>query len=105
MGPYKRYDRFKGDALILRDQLAIDRTKLANDRTLFSVIHLSLVLLVSGVSIIHFFGGGWWYVIGLALAGSSPVVCILGFLRHRRIHADIVYATERLSDDQRQPQE
>ncbi|MEO9474754.1 MAG: DUF202 domain-containing protein [Cyclobacteriaceae bacterium] len=37
--------------MILRDYLAIDRTKLANQRTLLSFIRTSLYLVVSGVAL------------------------------------------------------
>ena len=41
------------DDLILRDRLAIVRTKLANERTLFSYIRTSLYLLTAGVGILE----------------------------------------------------
>ena len=41
-------DKFKNEELILRDYLAIERTKLANVRTLFSYIRTSLYLLTAG---------------------------------------------------------
>jgi len=37
--------------LILRDHLAIERTKLANERTLFSYIRTALYLLTAGIGI------------------------------------------------------
>lgn len=37
--------------LILRDYLALERTKLANERTLFSYIRTSLYLLTAGIGI------------------------------------------------------
>jgi len=44
-------DKFKNEELILRDYLAIERTKLANVRTLFSYIRTSLYLLTAGIGI------------------------------------------------------
>ena len=39
--------------LILRDRLALVRTKLANERTLFSYIRTSLYLLTAGIGILE----------------------------------------------------
>ena len=44
-------EKFKNEELILRDYLAIERTKLANVRTLFSYIRTSLYLLTAGIGI------------------------------------------------------
>lgn len=47
-------DDFKNqDELILRDRLALLRTKLANERTLFSYIRTSLYLLTAGIGILE----------------------------------------------------
>ena len=47
-------DDFKNDkVLILRDHLALERTKLANVRTLFAYIRTSLYLLTAGIGILH----------------------------------------------------
>ncbi|MBN1917171.1 MAG: DUF202 domain-containing protein [Verrucomicrobia bacterium] len=40
---------------ILRDRLALDRTKLANERTLLAYLRTSLVLILSGITIIKLF--------------------------------------------------
>lgn len=45
---------FKNDkVLILRDYLALERTKLANVRTLFAYIRTSLYLLTAGIGILQ----------------------------------------------------
>jgi len=46
-----------GETLILRDVLAIDRTRLANERTLLAWLRTGLMLLVSGVTLIKLFEG------------------------------------------------
>ncbi len=43
--------------LILRDVLAIDRTRLANERTLLAWLRTSLMMLVSGVTLVKLFEG------------------------------------------------
>ena len=45
-------DNFENDKeLILRDHLALERTKLANERTLFAYIRMALYLLTVGIGI------------------------------------------------------
>lgn len=45
-------EEIKGEQLIVRDFLARQRTKLANDRTLLAYIRTSLYFLVSGVGLV-----------------------------------------------------
>ena len=48
----KDTNKFENDKeLILRDYLALERTRLANERTLFSYIRTSLYLLTAGIGI------------------------------------------------------
>jgi putative membrane protein len=69
------------DDLILRDILAIERTKLANERTFLAYFRSSIFFLATGISIIHiqFFDEvtylGWIFV------GLSPFVFSIGFIR------------------------
>lgn len=46
-------NKFKGEELLLRDYLAIERTRLANVRTLFAYIRTSLYLLTAGIGILQ----------------------------------------------------
>ena len=49
-------DNFENDKeLILRDHLALERTKLANERTLFAYIRMALYLLTVGIAGIFLF--------------------------------------------------
>lgn len=48
------YKNFTTKELILRDHLAIDRTVLSNETTLFSYIRTSLALIAAGATLIHF---------------------------------------------------
>ncbi|MBP7652065.1 DUF202 domain-containing protein [Candidatus Dependentiae bacterium] len=52
---HKPYSKFDKSDLILRDHLAIDRTKLANERTYLAYIRTSLTFFISGVSFLKFF--------------------------------------------------
>ncbi len=44
------YARFKGEDLILRDELAINRTILANEATLLAYVRSALTLIIAGVT-------------------------------------------------------
>jgi len=46
------YGRFVGDELILRDELALDRTLMASERTMLSYLRTSLGLLVVGGTVV-----------------------------------------------------
>lgn len=79
-------DNFENDKeLILRDYLALERTRLANERTLFAYIRTSLYLLTAGIgifqveSISRLHGLAWICVI------SGAVLFVLGFIRFRQM--------------------
>lgn len=44
---------YNKDQMILRDYLALERTRLANERTLFSYIRTSLYLLTAGIGVLQ----------------------------------------------------
>jgi len=61
------YAQSKNDELTLRYHLAVDRTVLANERTLPSYVYTALALAASGAALIHFSRccicrGGWMVV-------------------------------------------
>ena len=75
-------NKFENDKeLILRDYLALERTRLANERTLFSYIRTSLYLLTAGIgifqieSISRLDGLAWVCVV------AGRLLFILGFIR------------------------
>jgi putative membrane protein len=53
--------------LILRDHLALDRTRLANERTLLAYLRTALMLLVAGATAVKF-------------VGETPSVIVAGWL-------------------------
>ncbi len=68
------YERFKYQELVLRDELAIDRTVLANERTFLSYLRTSLSFAVVGGTILKFSDSPDLRVVGvifLFLAGGS----------------------------------
>jgi putative membrane protein len=69
-------DLTRSDELILRDHLALDRTRLANERTLLAYLRTALMLLVAGATAVKFVGettsviiAGWLFIVmGAAVA-------------------------------------
>jgi putative membrane protein len=76
------YSRFDPEELILRDELALDRTRLANERTLLAYLRTSIMLLVSGGTIIKLFGDQTEYVVAAwIIMAMGVVVGVVGFVR------------------------
>ncbi|VXD10755.1 DUF202 domain-containing protein [Marinoscillum sp. 108] len=64
--------------MILRDHLVLDRTKLANQRTLLAFVRTSLYLVVSGIAVIKVDFLDKIRFLGFILVGISLIVLILG---------------------------
>ncbi len=71
-----------GKQMILRDHLAIDRTRLANERTLLSWYRTALMMLVSGITLLKLFEG----VLAMELLGGllMPLSLWVAFWGSRR---------------------
>jgi putative membrane protein len=79
-------DIFKNkDEIILRDYLAIERTRLANERTLLAYTRTSLYMLLGGIAFLelHDFERIWW--VGYMSLLLSAVLLIVGFYRYFQI--------------------
>jgi putative membrane protein len=87
----ERYQKFIKEELILRDQLAIDRTKLSNDRTLLSFSRTALTLLISGITALLLTTLAWLFTLG------GPVVMFVGLKRYQRMLHDITNEEDRLA--------
>ena len=83
------YERFRGEELILRDELAIDRTILANERTLLSYLRGAMTLVIAGVTFMHFVPSGALHVLGLALIPLGFATGLFGTLRYRAVGRSI----------------
>lgn len=77
------YAKFENEALILRDELAIDRTLLANERTVLAYLRAGVSLLIAGVSIIHFSSQIWFLTVGVACLPAGVVIGVFGWRRYR----------------------
>jgi putative membrane protein len=79
------YERFQSRELILRDELAIDRTLLANERTVIAYTRGGLTLIIVGVTFLHFATEGLLPIIGMACIPFGLCVGVFGFLRYRKM--------------------
>ncbi len=80
--PYEKFDK---DSLILRDELAIDRTRLANERTLLAYLRSAIALVIAGMTIIHFSGKIWYTVLGFTCIPAGFITCAIGIVRYRKM--------------------
>ena len=81
------------DKLILRDKLAIDRTRLSNERTFLAYFRTFIVILSSGMAILklevleEINNLGYFFLI------ISPIILLIGLIRffHVRKHIRKLY--------------
>ena len=83
------YSRFDSANLILRDELAIDRTLLSNERTLLAYLRSGMTLIIAGATIMHFSTEGWFWVAGLVCVPLGIVTGTIGVARYRRMNKAI----------------
>lgn len=83
------YERFEKGELILRDELAIDRTLLANERTMLAYMRGAITLPIAGVSFIHFIQAGFLRTLGFLLIPMGLLIGILGMVRYWRMDKQI----------------
>lgn len=80
------YHSMANDQLTLRDQLAIDRTKLANERTFLAYVRSAIMLFISGVTLVKLFADDTLVVqLGVALIPASLGIVVFGGLRFHRM--------------------
>lgn len=85
----KRIVKFTDDytneeRMILRDHLAMERTKLANERTLLSYVRSSLYLLLGGIGLVGIKQNLFedLKVVGLVAIGLSVLFLAVGVIRY-----------------------
>ena len=77
--PYRGLGR---DDLIVRDHLALNRTVLANERTLLAYVRTTLTMLIGGASFIQFFDSPAVRLLGWLFASAAAAVLAVGFIRY-----------------------
>ena len=75
--------------LVLREFLAIERTKLANERTLLTYIRTGLYFLVAGSTLGYVIDSLFWNTMGWPLIGVGVLIAGLGGIRFIRVSKKI----------------
>ena len=75
--------------LILRDYLALERTRLSNERTLLSYIRSSLYLLIGGIALIQIEGYGDLRYVGYFALLLCVLFVVVGVLRFYRLRQQL----------------
>ncbi|MFO7924052.1 MAG: DUF202 domain-containing protein [Bacteroidales bacterium] len=73
------------DEIILRDYLALERTKLANERTLLAYSRTSLYMLLGGIAFLQLEGFRSIQWVGYMALGLSIILLIIGLYRYFQI--------------------
>jgi len=94
----KHYSRFNEQDLILREELALDRTRLANERTLLAYLRTSLALVLAGVTFLHFSNAIWFSVFGAVCLLVGLIVVPVAVHRYRRMEADLSPLRRQIDD-------
>ena len=89
MSGSKPYERFLKEELILRDELAIDRTLLANERTMMAYVRLAITLVIAGISIIHFAMEKWFETVGFLCVPLGIAAGFVGWHRYQKMDRQI----------------
>ena len=89
MAGSKPYERFLREELILRDELAIDRTLLANERTMMAYVRLAITLVIAGISIIHFAMEKWFETAGFLCVPLGIAAGFVGWHRYQKMDRQI----------------
>lgn len=86
-------DYQKKEDIILRDHLSMERTKLANERTLLSYIRTSLYLILGGIAFIGMKDLAEIKNLGYFSLVLSVIVLIIGIVRFYQLkkHLKIMY--------------
>ncbi len=68
--------------LILRDTLAIERTEMSNERTLYAGVRTSLTFFVAGVTILKFIDLGWLHTIAQVFILVSVILVVISIIQY-----------------------
>ncbi len=75
--------------LVLREYLAIERTRLANETTLLSYIRSGLYFLVAGSTLGEVINSSFWRIMDTPLVVIGVVIMLLGVIRYFRLRRSI----------------
>ena len=75
--------------LVLREYLAIERTRMANETTLLAYIRTGLYFLVAGSTLGHLIKSNFWNIVEIPLIVIGLIIMLLGVLRYIRLRKSI----------------
>lgn len=75
--------------MILRDHLALDRTIMANERTLLAWIRTAISIIVAGVGFIKIFDEGTLQLLGVVLIFIGMITFSFGIKRYYTAKIDL----------------
>lgn len=84
MNSYKNQDK-----IILRDYLALERTRLANERTLFAYIRTSLYLLTAGLGIFEIESIQHLRMLAWVCVVVSAVLFVFGLYKYYQLRKNL----------------
>ncbi len=89
------------ERIILRDFLALERTSLANERTLFAYVRVSLYLIIGGIAFLKLDDFKTMIWLGYVCFAFSVFLLIFGFIRYNALRRRLskFYASIDLSDN------
>ncbi len=77
------------EKLILRDHLALERTRLANERTLLTYIRSALYLIIAGIAFLHVEEFEQIPYLGVLCFVVSGVLALIGIVRYWQLRKEI----------------
>lgn len=83
------YARVDIERMELRDYLATDRTRLANQSTFLAYIRTALTLFVAGLTFVRFFGSTIIETIGWIFVPIGIGTFVVGFIRYNRLRLSL----------------
>ena len=84
--------------LILREQLAWERTKMAIQRTTLSFLRTALYFIVAGISIRHALDFQRNFLIQWVLIGIGFLILLIGALNHHRLSKKLVESKKHIGN-------
>lgn len=93
------YSRFNPDELLLRDELAIERTLLSNERTFLAYLRTAVALVLAGVTFIHFANRSWLEILGFVCVPVGVLILVISYIRYRKIRLGILAVRKKLESE------
>ena len=91
-------DSSMNNDLVLREYLALERTKLGNERTLLAYIRTGLYFLVAGSTLGQVMETTFWKTIGDPLLYTGVLIMVLGVWRFIRVKNSIAMSKKNIGN-------